>query len=307
MQSVVVSNVILSNLLYLKATMKTSSINYNLNISKLFNKSIIKYFDNDKYKNEAKSLLISSGVYDLDDEWQLDKALSLAYEHLKANYRSEYIYKNEIVNQILLKNHTYSSATLLKEVYSDRSIADLVIVNGHTVAYEIKTELDSFDRLDKQLKAYCKLYDFVNVVTYPSAIDKVQAIVEGAIGILVLNDDGRLQVIRKPKSLKSRFDANRAVYTLRQSELVSAYEAVKGKLPPMGSALVLSFCNQWFTNLPRITSRKVFKDSLKSRRVPSYQFDLANQCSYSLRMALMSKKITKKNCLSIKEKFGIFE
>jgi hypothetical protein len=43
-------------------------------------------------------------------------------------------------------------------------VADVVMSNGHLVAYEVKSELDNTDRLEEQIKGYSEIFDYVYVV-----------------------------------------------------------------------------------------------------------------------------------------------
>ena len=85
------------------------------------------------------------------------------YEHLDENYRNEYFYKNTLLNKLLLGKHSLRTTTALTEVPIAHSKADFVLVNGKAVVYEIKTELDNFDRLNTQIADYYKAFSYVSV------------------------------------------------------------------------------------------------------------------------------------------------
>jgi hypothetical protein len=276
---------------------------YNYAIAQLFRPSLLQKLNNPSDEQHIQALLKSCKLYPEDTEWELIKALEISYRYLKQNYRCEYIYKNEIANQLLLKHHNDNSATLLKEVTSDRSIADVVIINGSTVAYEIKTELDSFDRLDTQINSYKFLYDNIYVVTHPSAVKLTLSKTEGSVGIMVLNNSGILETIRKAAENVHLFDPAKAFITLRQSELVTAYQKYVGELPTMGTALIHSFCHEWFLSLEKMDAHAVFAESLKSRKPSSLQFELIQQCSPALKMLFLGKVFSKKYCLSTMDIF----
>ena len=42
--------------------------------------------------------------------------------------------------------------------------ADIAVINGHLVGYEIKSDEDSFSRLGEQIKAYSDVFDRVTVI-----------------------------------------------------------------------------------------------------------------------------------------------
>ena len=87
------------------------------------------------------------------------------YDLLKKEYRCEYIYLNEIFLEQILKEHNETSS-IITEFYINSSKADLLIINGTTTIYEIKTELDTLNRLEKQLLDYTRAFDRVYVITY---------------------------------------------------------------------------------------------------------------------------------------------
>jgi hypothetical protein len=279
---------------------------YNYAISQVFGASLVKRITDEEHEQGIRSLLQHSGLYSVDENWDFVEGLSRAYQYLKRYHRCEYVYKNEIVNQILLTFHKDNSATLLKEVASDSSIADIVIINGRTVAYEIKTELDNFDRLSGQLDSYESMYDCLYIVTHSGAIENISKRVKESVGLIVLSENGKLRTVRKAASTAHLFAPAKAVLTLRQAELVTAYEKWVGKMPKMGTALIYTFCHNWYLNLDREDAHVVFAEALKSRRPTAHQYELITSCDASLRMLFVGRELSKKYCTIAKEKLGIF-
>ena len=91
--------------------------------------------------------------------------VSEVYNVLKDEYRNEYYYKNTLLNKLLLGVHSINTTTALTEIPIAKSKADFVLINGKAVVYEIKTELDNFDRLESQISDYYKAFDHVAVGT----------------------------------------------------------------------------------------------------------------------------------------------
>jgi len=62
----------------------------------------------------------------------------------------------------------YKNKTITTEVgvwWNDSyRIADVVLANGHTFAFEIKSEVDNLNRLDSQIRAFQEYFDYVYVV-----------------------------------------------------------------------------------------------------------------------------------------------
>lgn len=122
----------------------------------------------------------------------LADAFDAAYEELWNNYRSEYIYKNELLSKIVFGRHSPKTASFLSEFRVANSIADAVIFNGTSTVYEIKTEYDSLDRLRAQIEDYRKVFDYSYVVTSKSRLKAVEAITPHNVGILFLSERGAI-------------------------------------------------------------------------------------------------------------------
>ncbi len=118
------------------------------------------------------------------------------YDFLFENYRCEYIYKNLLANEILEQYHSESSS-ILTEFRVNNCLADFVILNGTSCVYEIKTELDTFDRLDRQISAYRKTFDKIFVVTHYSHLDRLISKVDDSVGIICMDEDKNVRGRRK--------------------------------------------------------------------------------------------------------------
>src|SRR5258705_3315018 len=135
-----------------------------------FNRSLSRIFTNPTFKTIVQT---GSCSYILNKLKKYDSQLSItpgtqvkdviesAYAYISRNYRNEYVYKNTIANNILLGRHSLNTATMLNEFKVASSIADIVIINGTSTVYEIKTELDSPEKLNKQIENYKKVFDKV--------------------------------------------------------------------------------------------------------------------------------------------------
>ena len=71
------------------------------------------------------------------------------YNYMLINYRNQYIYQNTLFNKLF--NNKIKNKVALSQIPIANSKADFIFINGKAVVYEIKTELDSFFRLEKQI------------------------------------------------------------------------------------------------------------------------------------------------------------
>lgn len=177
----------------------------------LFNRSQILDFIN---KIEAKRIkeLLELSNFNLQSNLDITylELYEKIYDILKREYRCEYVYLNEIFVNEILKNHK-EDCCVITELSINSSKIDLLCINGTTTAYEIKTELDSLNRLEKQLLDYTKAFDKIYVITYFEFVDKIKTFLEKdnllkKVGIKILQKDGKLKCIRKSKSFIKNFD-----------------------------------------------------------------------------------------------------
>ncbi|SCI39701.1 sce7726 family protein [Intestinibacter bartlettii] len=121
------------------------------------------------------------------------------YKFMNKNHRNEYYYKNTLLNKLLLGRHSLNTTTALTELPIGKSKADFVLINGKGVVYEIKTELDTFNRLESQINDYYKAFNHVCVITCESNKDKIKHFLNNSnVGICILNKNNKISTIREP-------------------------------------------------------------------------------------------------------------
>lgn len=77
------------------------------------------------------------------------------------------------------------------EMNVGNSRLDIGRINGYSYAYEIKTELDSLEKLDKQLHDYQCVFDYIHVVIHNKHLDKVTEIAPNYCGIISFRHDDK--------------------------------------------------------------------------------------------------------------------
>lgn len=198
-------------------------IEYLKIFSNFFNRNQILNYINKNETDLIKYLIESDGNTGLLSTFK-DKTYGelydYLYEQMKVKYRCEYVYLNEIFFNCLLKNHD-EVHKILTEVHVDNSQADLVVINGTTTIYEIKTELDSLVRLEKQLESYIKVFDRVYVITYSKMYNKIKEFIDEkfpTVGIGILSKKGTLYIKKKSRSHISFFCKNTMFSMLHKKE-----------------------------------------------------------------------------------------
>lgn len=202
-----------------------------LELSRVFSPSIVNELKSSGRSEKLASLFVSLDPilnYSSNAE-KISDIFDNSYNFLrKTGHRDEYIYKNALIIKKLLGRHSLSTSTAVKEMRSRNSKADVVIFNGTSTAYEIKSERDNFDRLYSQIEDYRSTFAAVNVVVPTNFIDIVMGLVPEDVGVLALSERYTIQTIRKSQINPSRIDKISLFNMLRTAEI----EAVLIKINP---------------------------------------------------------------------------
>lgn len=184
------------------------------------------------------------------------------YRYLSSNYKDEYYCKNEMLNQLV-----GSEDTAIVELPVAGSIADFIIVNNSTTAYEIKTALDNFDRLESQISDYSRAFAKVAVVIPSEKLDSLlQKIDDSKIGI-VIESDGQFSVYREPVADMSHLSHRAMFGILRKPEYSSIIKQWFGALPEISDFEYYDTCCELFSKIPMQEAYQLFTDALKKRKL----------------------------------------
>jgi hypothetical protein len=105
----------------------------------------------------------------------------------------------------LWRHHANVDTLVVDELglLNGKSRADIAVINGHLVGYEIKSDEDSFARLAEQVEAYNAVFDLATVIVGPRFAAAVQDEVPDGWGITVCRPGQRdgvyFETVRKAK------------------------------------------------------------------------------------------------------------
>lgn len=190
-----------------------------------------------------------------------------AYNSLLKAYRNEYIYKNLIINKLLLGRYSLTTTTILNEFKIGRSIADLVLLNGTSKVFEIKTELDSLYRCSSQMADYQRAFKNIYLVTHITLVEKYINELQSHIGIIALTENNTLRTIREAKEYTKDLDSETMIKCLRKSEYSKIIKDYFGELPETTAAKYFSICKEWFAKIPIDILHNMMLKELKKRTI----------------------------------------
>lgn len=204
-------------------------------------------------------------VIDYSDKTNME-CISEIYHYLKSEYQNEYYYKNTLLNKLLLGVHSPRTTTALTEVPVGNSKADFILINGKAIVYEIKTDLDNFDRLDGQIEDYYKAFSRVVVVTSENNYEEVQQkLLNSSVGICLLTKKGTLSIRKEPVECCDRLSKSTMFKILRKNEYESILLKHFGSLPDVSQFEYYRACQALFESLPTDFAYQLFIQALKLR------------------------------------------
>ena len=245
-----------------------------------YNKSINRVFTKKVFHE-----LISTGsneVYDYVVKWFLNDSeektngelISEIYAHLGENYRNEYYYTNTLLNKLLVNIHSVNTTTALSQVRIANHIADFVMLNGEGKVYEIKSDLDNFERLNDQLYDYFKAFSYVSVLASEHELEHVERVLDklgdmgSAVGIYVLTENDKIfskNKGRKPLEYNENLDYNCLFNLMRKSEYTNLIKEHFGFVPDVAPAFYYRECLQLFNSIEIKLAQNLTYIELKKR------------------------------------------
>lgn len=208
-----------------------------------------------------KHITVSDSTSNLD-------VINVIYDSLLKNYKNEYVYKNILTNKLLLKKYSLKNTIALNEFNIGKSIADFVLFNGEARVYEIKTELDNLEKLDKQIADYCQFGDKVYIVTSSKHVNKLIELYESStIGIVELTSRNALKTIKEATSNVSSFNYETLFKTLRKPEYLEIIDEYFNFVPEVSNTRIFKECLALAKNIEVTLFQKMVVNKLKSRNI----------------------------------------
>lgn len=229
-----------------------------------------------------------------------ENIISEIYQYLGSSYRNEYFYKNTLLNKLIISAHRLKTTTALTEVPVAKSKADFIMINGKAVVYEIKTELDTFERLESQISDYYKVFDHVCVVTSESqAKELLIRFKNSPVGVYVLTDKNTLKRLKEPQEFRDNLNKEQIFKILNKPEYENIVKKAARGLPNVTPVQYYRECKRIACELPLDELYSLFLKELKKRnRIDVIDFD---QIPYALRFLVYFSKFQKDQLVELND------
>lgn len=201
-----------------------------------------------------------------------EDAFNAIYNFMKRNYRNEYYYKNQLLNNLLIGRRSLNTTSAIRELPISNSIADFILINGKAQVFEIKSGLDSLKRLTGQLQDYYKAFTYVNVIMDEVHLKKVEkAVLNKNVGLYVLTKRNTIKKIREANEYNNLLDHTVIFKILRKKEYEEILLKYFGKLSSADDFHYFRDSLKIFKQLPIEVAQQELTTMLKLRYLNKYK------------------------------------
>jgi hypothetical protein len=191
--------------------------------------------------------------------------LKYVYEILESHYRNEYIIKNSFLNEWLIKEIGRNNAKIFSEFRVGRAVADLVMFNGTSKVFEIKTEFDSEKRLTLQLENYRKAFNEIYVIVPESKLS-IYSKYNEEIGIITFNSKTPNNfTVQREAVINNHVDKDTIMHILRTNEYKRLVKKHFGVMPEITSFNQFDICNKLIGSINNSKLNEYFIGIMKNR------------------------------------------
>jgi hypothetical protein len=283
--------------LFKMATMRITENSQLAAAARMFSSVVVQELARQGTSRTFGRLLTESSLYKaLSESEPISELFESAFALLtRKDFRYEYAYRAAVTHKILLGKHSLKTASMLSEFRVGTSKADLVILNGRSTVYEIKSERDNLDRLTAQLSSYFKVFSRVNIITSENHVDAVLSIVPPYAGVLLLNNRLKISTVRESEDHLKALCPLAVLDSLHRGEAFEVLHAFEVPIPEVPNTRVYAELQKIFSKLPPRELHKCMIGVLKETRSLLPLSELAGALPKSLKPLVFSTSIRQRD------------
>jgi hypothetical protein len=235
----------------------------------------------------------------------LAEIFEAVYNILLQHYRCEYVFKNALTMHCLsLQSRADRAAFVTDEFRVGKNRVDLAVFGKTSIAYEIKTELDSTTRLRSQTQEYTRVFDLVYVVTTPTWKHRDAMDIPSTVGVLELDRTGCLKVVRESGSHARLIDLSLAFDCLRQSERLAVAQRIANAPIDVPNSRLYRECRKQFRQLLPFEAQSHMLEQVALRRQSCASEALLCEVPDALKHAALSLRASKTEIATLRNELS---
>lgn len=179
---------------------------------------LVKSYSALNYLKDLKELV--SDFYGTDKYNNLNKheIASIINQDILKFYNGENVLKYRIANEFRKKKYVAAFEVKVKS-----SRADFLVINGDTKSFEIKSKIDTLNRLKKQTDDYSDVFEYNNVVVDIVHLEKVLDIIPDYYGVWYY--DGNKKSVARQAKYTPNLNSLEQLKMLNKNELMQVFRS----------------------------------------------------------------------------------
>lgn len=218
--------------------------------------------------NDAIDCLIKKA--NINGSITYEDTLKYFYKCLKNNHQNEYYYKNVLLNYLLVDTKKLNLYSAITELPIMNSKADFIVMDDKNqgIVYEIKTDLDTLQRLETQVSDYYKAFNYVYIVAGKHHVEQLEnTLKDTRVGIVELTDNGEFVYKKKALFNNKSISFDTLFHLLRKKEYESIILKYFGELPQTTDFVYYQTCYKILETLDLDMFQKEVHTLLRKRNL----------------------------------------
>lgn len=260
----------------------------NAALARLFSASVIRELAEQGQSSKFAALLQQAEVIRDSTIQSVGDVFDYSFAQLRrSGLRNEYVYQSAIVQNVLLGKHSLNTASMVREFRVGKSRADVVILNGTSTVYEIKSERDTLQRLEKQVEDYSKVFARSYVIASQDHVEAVLKLIPSHVGVMCLQRWNRIGTVREAVDRPSEVDPVSILGSLRKSEAVRILKHMGLSVPDVPNTQMFRALSETFAVLDPEGVHAAMVQVLKKSRTQHSLQQLVDNLPLSLHAAAL--------------------
>ncbi len=225
------------------------------------------------------------------------QVLRNTYKTIAQHYPNEYVVKNEFLGQRIKELLGTNKSVVFNEFRVGKAIADLVLFNGDSKVFEIKTILDQEYRLDSQLAEYKKIFNYVYIIVPIEQLERYDTY-DIDVGIITYNQTHNEFEVQREAGRNLNMDVDIVMEVLHSKEYLEII-ANNFELPNDINAFnQFEVSKKIISTLSADLLNEIFVETMKKRNVNNLFFNKINSEFNQVCLSMNLKKEERDNMIS---------
>ncbi len=189
------------------------------------------YFTKKDFVHRLLRTLNLSECKNLNNYYQKGISYKTAVEEFLGSYPTAELISKRFVEYLTININNLG--TLCFEFPITKTRVDILRLENETYAYEVKSQRDRIDRLDYQLPALQKVFEYTLIIIPSELKSRIERIIHNDVGIITyLSEYGQItfEIDREPE-IANDLNEYRQLNLLRLDELMAIYMRTFRKIP----------------------------------------------------------------------------